>query len=127
MELKKAVSELLCGEDPSIVRLVVCAAFYISEDANPEAAQKRVLRYIQCGDCTGFHSLFLHKDKNSRVTKMKMETQIVAVIDAWDAMTSKRAYKQELSGQEAMQELMDYVGSYYDLEVIRGIRYITDK
>lgn len=59
--------------------------------------------------------------------KMNIETQIVAVIDAWDAMTSKRSYKQELSGQEAMMELLDFMGTHYNEEAIRGIRNIPDK
>lgn len=62
-----------------------------------------------------------------RVMRMITETQIVAVMDAWDAMTSKRSYKPELSGQAAMQELLDFVESYYNREVIRGLRNITDK
>lgn len=62
-----------------------------------------------------------------KVIKLMMETQIVAVIDAWDAMTSKRSYKQELSGEDAMMELLDFVGSYYNGEVIRGLRIASDK
>lgn len=62
-----------------------------------------------------------------KITKMNMETQIVAVIDAWDAMTSKRSYKQEISGDDAMMELLDYVGTFYNGEVIRGLKIASDK
>lgn len=62
----KAVRENLEGNDPAIVKLVMSASLYISEDADPDAAQRRILRYIKCGDCIGFHSLFLHKAKESR-------------------------------------------------------------
>lgn len=55
------------------------------------------------------------------------ETQIVSVVDAWDAMTSVRSYKPELSGQDAMMELTDFTDSFYNTEAVRGLRKVADK
>ena len=63
----------------------------------------------------------------NKVTGLLQETQIVSVVDAWDAMTSARSYKPELSGQDAMLELTDFTDSFYNNEAVRGLRNVTDK
>ncbi len=62
-----------------------------------------------------------------KVTGLSLETQIVSVVDTWDAMTSTRSYKPELSGQDAMLELADFTDSFYNTEAVRGLRNVTDK
>lgn len=52
-------------QDQEIEKLIICAACYIMEDENPNAARERIMRYIKSGDCIGFHSLFLRKEKGS--------------------------------------------------------------
>ncbi len=44
--------------------------------------------------------------------------RIVTVADAYDAMTSERAYKTAISRQEAIQELEDNKGTQFDPEVV---------
>lgn len=63
----------------------------------------------------------------NKIAGLLQETQIVSVVDAWDAMTSARSYKPELSGQDAMLELTDFTDSFYNNEAVRGLRNVTDK
>jgi HD-GYP domain-containing protein (c-di-GMP phosphodiesterase class II) len=57
--------------------------------------------------------------------------QILTVADAWDAMTSKRAYRDSLSRDEAVQELIENKGTQFSPEVvdifleIRGVSKIV--
>lgn len=59
-------------QNPDIDELVLCAAYYIMEDEDPNAAKERVMRYIRSGDCIGFHSLFLHKEEGSMAKQKYM-------------------------------------------------------
>lgn len=68
-QIKEKITEHLTDADPAIKQLVICAVLYIREDTKPESAQKRILRYVKTGDCTGFHSLFLHKEDDSMAKK----------------------------------------------------------
>lgn len=56
-------------------------------------------------------------------------SQILAVADAWDAMTSKRAYRDPLSKQKALQEIRENKGTQFAPKVAdaflrkRGVSY----
>jgi len=45
-------------------------------------------------------------------------SRIIAVADAYEAMTSERAHRSRLTPPEAIKELRRHSGTYYDLEVI---------
>ncbi|MEO0137226.1 MAG: HD-GYP domain-containing protein [candidate division WOR-3 bacterium] len=54
--------------------------------------------------------------------------RIIAVADAYDAMTSKRPYRNALSKEEAIQELKANAGTQFDPAIVRiFIKYLTKK
>jgi putative two-component system response regulator len=57
------------------------------------------------------------------------EARIVAVVDAFDAMTTNRAYRPPRSPVQAMEELRSHVHSHFDVEVVdafeRAFRDLT--
>jgi HD-GYP domain-containing protein (c-di-GMP phosphodiesterase class II) len=50
-----------------------------------------------------------------------METRIIAVSDAFDAMTSTRAYRRALTQEVAFAELRDKSGSQFDAECVEAL------
>lgn len=46
--------------------------------------------------------------------EISLVTRIVTIVDAYDAMTSKRGYRKELSKQEAIEELKNNRGTQFD-------------
>jgi diguanylate cyclase (GGDEF)-like protein len=50
--------------------------------------------------------------------EIQLEARIIAVADAYDAMTSKRSYREALSKEEAIKELTRCSGSQFDPEII---------
>lgn len=47
-----------------------------------------------------------------------LEARIIAVADAYDAMTSKRSYKSIIDQEEAVNELMRCAGTHFDPEIV---------
>lgn len=45
--------------------------------------------------------------------------RIIAVADAYDAMTSERPYRKPMSRQEAIQEIVSFSGTQFDPEIAR--------
>lgn len=54
-----------------------------------------------------------------KAEEIPVECRILAVADAYDAMTNKRPYKEYLSHQEAIQELKACSGTQFDPEVVK--------
>jgi putative nucleotidyltransferase with HDIG domain len=50
-----------------------------------------------------------------------MESRIIAVADAFDAMTSTRAYRRALAQEVAFRELCDKSGSQFDAQCVRAL------
>jgi HD-GYP domain-containing protein (c-di-GMP phosphodiesterase class II) len=46
-------------------------------------------------------------------------TKIITTADSFDAMTSKRSYKKNLTWEEGLAELNDCSGTQFDPEVVR--------
>ena len=46
-------------------------------------------------------------------------SRILAVVDAYDAMTSRRVYRDEISGAQAAAEILRAAGTQFDPEVAR--------
>jgi len=47
------------------------------------------------------------------------ESQIIQVADAYDAMTSERAYRKALSNNEALEILAEYMGKQFNPEIAK--------
>jgi HD-GYP domain-containing protein (c-di-GMP phosphodiesterase class II) len=52
------------------------------------------------------------------------EARIVAVVDAFDAMTTNRAYRKPRSPTEAMDELRSCVRTHFDAEVVNAFERV---
>lgn len=50
--------------------------------------------------------------------QLSLLVKILAVVDAFDAMTSDRPYRKAMSIEEAKQELKKYAGKHFDTEVV---------
>src|SRR5262245_54803658 len=56
--------------------------------------------------------------------QIPLGSRIVAVADAYDAITKERCYSDPMSPEEALDELIGLSGSYFDCEVIDAfVRY----
>lgn len=59
--------------------------------------------------------------------EIPLESKIIAVVDAFDAMTSndedqRRTYREPVPAEEAVEELERHAGSQFDLRVVRAFR-----
>lgn len=52
--------------------------------------------------------------------RIPMEARIIAVVDAYDAMTTNRAYRQPRTSAEAVQELRRCAGVHFDAAVVEA-------
>lgn len=50
---------------------------------------------------------------------ISLQARIIAIADAYDAMTSERAYRKALSIEEAIAELRKYSGTQFDPEIVK--------
>ncbi|ADL08641.1 HD-GYP domain-containing protein [Thermosediminibacter oceani] len=58
---------------------------------------------------------------------IQLGARIMAVADAFDAMTSARPYQKQKSGWEAKEELVKWAGSQFDPEVVKvAVRVLPD-
>ena len=51
--------------------------------------------------------------------RISIQARIIAVADSYDAMTSDRAYRRGLSGEEAISEIKKYSGTQFDPEIVK--------
>ncbi len=54
------------------------------------------------------------------MTEISLGARIIAVADAYDAMTSSRSYQRPISAAKARQELVDNAGTQFDPAVVRA-------
>jgi len=59
--------------------------------------------------------------------EIPLGARIVAVIDAWDAMTSDRVYRKALPRERAIAELRQYAGTQFDPKVVEVFLRIVEK
>jgi putative two-component system response regulator len=52
-----------------------------------------------------------------------LSARIVAIADSFDAMTTKRAYREELTPQEATMEIVSGSGTQYDPRMVEAFQY----
>jgi cyclic di-GMP phosphodiesterase len=55
-----------------------------------------------------------------RGDEIPIEARIVAVVDAFDAMTTNRAYRPSRPGPDALRELRQWAGIHFDAEVVKA-------
>ena len=58
--------------------------------------------------------------KGLKCDQIPLESRIIAVVDAFDAMTSARAYREPMSIDQAIVELLKNAGTQFDPEVVRA-------
>ncbi len=51
--------------------------------------------------------------------EIPLVSRIIAVADAYDAMTSERTYRKPLSEKEAVEELRKYAGTQFDPIIVK--------
>ena len=54
--------------------------------------------------------------------KIPIEARIISVVDAYDAMTNDRPYREALGEEEALEELTAGSGSQFDPEIVEALR-----
>jgi HD-GYP domain-containing protein (c-di-GMP phosphodiesterase class II) len=59
--------------------------------------------------------------------RIPLEARIFAVVDAYDAMTSERPYRQATSPQEAMEEIRANAGIQFDPPVVEAFAAVLDR
>lgn len=58
--------------------------------------------------------------------EISIESRILAVTDSFDAMVSKRPYKNSRTEFEALEDIKSSIGKLYDLEVVNALEYIVN-
>lgn len=53
--------------------------------------------------------------------ELSIESRILAVVDSFDAMISKRPYKDPISIEDAIEDLKIHIGTWYDKEVVEAL------
>lgn len=71
-----------------------------------------VLEHHEKWDGTGY-------PKGHKGNEISLQSRIIAVADAYDAMTQDRTYKKALSEEDAISEIKKYSGTQFDPEVVR--------
>ena len=66
--------------------------------------------------------------KGLKKEQIPLQSRIISIADAYDAMTSERSYRSVLSEEIAMQELQKNAGTQFDPELARVfIEKVLDK
>ncbi|MBD3346908.1 MAG: diguanylate cyclase [Chitinivibrionales bacterium] len=59
--------------------------------------------------------------------EIPLGARILAVVDAWDAMTTDREYRRRLSTEEAINELKRFSGTQFDNEIVDAFLALFEK
>ena len=60
-------------------------------------------------------------------TDIPLGARIFSIVDAFDAMTSKRAYRDEMSYEEALERIKEASGTQFDPEIVDAFVKIDRK
>ena len=104
-------SDALTPEETSIVREHVSVGAMMVAGAAPQAVTEAVLYHHEFWDGHGYPS-GLSKDA------IPLYARVIAVADAWDAITSARPYKGGEARSRAMGVLRERAGSQFDPELV---------
>jgi putative nucleotidyltransferase with HDIG domain len=89
-------------------------------DGGLEDVQSWILAHHERPDGTGY-------PRGLRGDEIPIEASILAVADAYDAMTSVRAYRPILDHDEALQELRDRAGTQFSAEIVEVFVQAVDE
>jgi len=53
-------------------------------------------------------------------SEIPMLSRLISVIDSYEAMTHRRPYREALTHEQALEELMSLAGSKYDPEIVKA-------
>ena len=84
-----------------------------------QEAQAIVLRHHERYDGSGYPG-------SLKAEEIPLEARIIAVADAYDAMTSDRPYRQAMDHQTATRELAKSAGLQFDPEVVEAFLSVVD-
>lgn len=62
-----------------------------------------------------------------RGSEIPLESRMLAIVDAYDAMTNSRSYRQVFSKEEAVEELKRNAGTQFDEEILKVFLEILEK
>lgn len=51
--------------------------------------------------------------------RIPLPARVIAVVDSYDAMSNKRPYREALSREKVIKELVDYSGSQFDANIVK--------
>lgn len=75
-------------------------------------ASKAILHHHERFDGTGYPSGLMGGE-------IPLPARVIAIADAWDAMTSDRPYRDAMGKQEALAEILENTGKQFDPDVVR--------
>ncbi|MGM0641028.1 MAG: HD domain-containing phosphohydrolase [Thermotogota bacterium] len=104
--------EKLTDEEFKIIKMHPVWAFMsLSKNENLKSIANIVLHHHERWDGNGY------PDRLSR-NQIPEISQIICVVDAWDAMTSDRSYRKALSKTEAIDELIKNKGTQFSPKIV---------
>jgi HD-GYP domain-containing protein (c-di-GMP phosphodiesterase class II) len=104
--------ERLTDQEYKIIKMhPVWAYMALSKNENLKNISNIVLHHHERWDGKGYPD---------KLTKNQIPeiSQIICVVDAWDAMTSKRSYRDALSREEAIEELIKNKGTQFSPKIV---------
>ncbi len=105
-------SSKLSPEEFEAVKIHPVVAADLLEKAGLNDIAKIVRHHHERYDGTGYPD-------GLRAEQIPIESRIISVVDAYDAMTSDRPYRKALSGEKAVEELEKNAGSQFDPLVVK--------
>lgn len=112
----------LSEEEMEIIRKHPAAGAKMIESVEPLKQAQEIIKYHQeCFDGSGYPDGLKGED-------IPLGARIVAVADAFGAMTTDRPYRNALSTEEAVSELKRFAGKQFDLHIVEiFISVLKDK
>lgn len=113
----KSPSKLTCIQQIIIKYHPEIGAEILNSLAFPKSIVEAVYYHHERYDGTGYYGKIGHE--------LPVYSQIIALADVYDALTSNRRYRQRLSSQEALEEMTRSVGQFSPDLLSRFIKYIN--
>ena len=111
-EVANKPSSLTEDEKQEIHRHAECGYRILSAISEYSSVADIILAHHEWYDGTGY-------PKNLRGGEIPLLSRILSILDAYDAMTHPRIYKEQYTQEEAIRELEIYSGTQFDPELTR--------